>query len=578
MAGFERALRRATDLDGELVTPGAWADVMARSNLALRGADPRIRHAAAIGTLVTPDPDAGLVSRLGLNSPTGGLVGAVEAGELRRVALLVTRAAARGAEEGPDRLLLAGVERRFLAPASAGGVEAGLLEWSHAVASAAPGLSGASALLIARTQHSLLTMSSELMDRVEVLDGVGHARLLEAVDASREQWRAAHETWRELVPRTPEPMGPLQRGLVAVQMSIQGASDEDRLRGLLATGMGGNLIAATAVTPPGQRPDSGLVATAALLEARSDLSRAVEARTPPHETEVFTVQTPAPIPEPEPLTSQPGPELVEMPRGRVWDVDRVPLDDIARLAELAGERDAGLAAVQAGASGSDEVVEAGERARATLAAAGLPIVGFWSRRVFPQQRDEFVSAASLKVMELADTWDPGRSRWSTYVYSRMGFFVKEFRKQQARVREMPSDTFHAVAGAEDRKVAGSTPTRPEDQAILNEEHARVRRLVEGLPDRLRPVAEQRLGLDGEKPRLLREVGEDLGLSTSGTQDRERRAVDELRSGYARDDTPTGPVSLGQLADALSREAKQRTKGFGDEPAPGHRLDQRGPSR
>lgn len=136
-------------------------------------------------------------------------------------------------------------------------------------------------------------MGSELMDRVEVRDGVGHARLLEAVEASREQWRAAHETWRELLPRIPEPLGPLQRGLVALQMAVRGASDEDRIRGLLASGMGGNLIAATAVTPMGQRPESGLVATAALLEARSDLSRAVEARTPQPESESITVQTPA---------------------------------------------------------------------------------------------------------------------------------------------------------------------------------------------------------------------------------------------------------------------------------------------
>ncbi len=577
MAGFERALRRAADLDGELVTPGAWADVMARSNLILQGADPRIRYAAAVGNLVTPDPDSGLVSTLGLNAHTGDAVGSVEAGELRRVALLVTRAAARGVEEGADRLLLAGVERRFLAPGPGmGGAEAGLLEWSHAVAASVPAVS---ALLIARTQHSLLTMSAELMDRVEVLDGVGHSRLLEAVEASREQWRVAHETWRELLPRTPELAGPLQRGLVALQMAVRGAPDEERLAGLLATGMGGNLIAAAAVSPLVLRPASGLVASAVLLEARSDLSRAVGARTPPREPEAITVQSPTPAPtqesEPRPVT---GPEPAGVSRGRVWEVDRVPLDDTARLAELAGERDAGLAAVQAGASGSDEVVEAGERARATLAAAGLPIVGFWSRRVFPQQRDKFVSAGSLKLMELADTWDPDRSRWSTYVYSRMGFFVKEFRKQQARVRETPSDTFHAVAGAEDRKVAGSTPTRPEDQAILNDEHARIRRLVEGLPDRLRPVAEQRLGLDGEKPRLLREVGEDLGLSTSGTQDRERRAVDELRSRYTRDESPAGPVSLGQLADALTQDATQRTRRFRDEPAPPRGPDQRGPSR
>lgn len=107
MAGFEQAVRRAMDLDGERVTPGAWAEVMARCDRVLHGADPRIRHAAAVGTLVTPDRDSGLVSRLGLNSSVGA-EGAVGAGELRRVALLVTRAAARGVEEGPDRLLLAG--------------------------------------------------------------------------------------------------------------------------------------------------------------------------------------------------------------------------------------------------------------------------------------------------------------------------------------------------------------------------------------------------------------------------------------------------------------------------------------
>ncbi len=581
MAGFERVVRRAMDLDGEFVTPGAWAEVMARCDMVLQGADPRIRHAAAVGALVTPDPDpgSGLVARLGLDK-SDGRVGAVEVAELRRVSLVVTHAAARVAEDGPDRLLLAAVERSLLQRSStAGGIEAGPLVWSRGVAAAAPGLTGASALVIARAQYSLLTLGAEALERVDVLDGVGHSRLLEAVDASREQWRVAREAWRELVPRRPAPMNPLHRGLVALQVSMHGASDEDRLMGLLTTGMGGNLIAAAAVTPAAWRPGSGLVAAAVLLEARSDLSRVVEPRTPSQEPEEIAVQTPATGPGREPELRQPsGHQVAEAPKGRVWEVDPVPLSNTERLAELARERDAGLAAVLAGRTGSDEVVIAGERARATIAAAAVPIAGFWSQRVFQEQRDDFVAAASLRLMELANTWDPDRARWSTYAYGYIGFFVTDFRRQQARVRETPSDTFHAMAGAEVRKVAGSSPARPEDHAILNDEWVRVRKLVDELPDRLRPVAERRWGLDGEKPRPLREVGESIGLSSSGTYYRERLAVDELQARYTVSQTPPPPVTLGQLADALTQDPDRQARLRKDQPTSPRGLEQRGPVR
>jgi hypothetical protein len=116
------------------------------------------------------------------------------------------------------------------------------------------------------------------MEALEVTDGVGHERLLAAVQANWREWNRAYDTWRELAPRHTSPLNDIGRGTVALSRATSGASAADMLRGLRATGFGRTLTVALAVTPVEMRGESRVVATAAVLESRSDLASTVQAR------------------------------------------------------------------------------------------------------------------------------------------------------------------------------------------------------------------------------------------------------------------------------------------------------------
>ncbi|MHA6526106.1 hypothetical protein [Tessaracoccus sp. G1721] len=582
-----------------------WAHTVSQCDELLGGADPAIRRAAGVRSLVVVEPlqlRRTALREVGLDVLPGTPPNQRERQELRAVALYVTRAASRRAE-GASKLVLVGVERSLLeATPPIRTFEAGLNEWRLTLASTIDTIDPSAALVVSRTQYSLLSAGATAMKGLEVADGVGHERLLVALEASRMQWLRAYEVWKEMLPRQTAPTDDLRKAMLALQLTATQSSEADKLRGLLATGFGGNLAAALAVTPADMRAESDLVAAAVTLEQRSDLAAVVQPR---------RVSDPEPPGRP-PMGPGVGPAVqftadtsptqrVAEPRSASPDPERPRIEDHVALVELAGQRDAGVIAaaarsgvaeaqaLTAGASPGelDALVERGRLARAAIVASGVAAAKHWSRKIPPDQvhaRDEYVAEASLRMAEIVDSWDPRRASWGSFAFQHAGYAFWDRNRRRAQSREVVSDRIGDFASGLDR-VVGPVSVPPEDVVLLGQERERVAQLVEGLPGRLREVMAGRLGLAGE-PKTLAAVGEETGSSVSTTHRDAREGTRLLAARYlgqehqpsstSRSAAP-GPVTLRLLAQVLQsgegpvgESVAVRPEHRGGRPAPGVR--------
>lgn len=533
MSRFLEASRQAAGLlGGEWVSLSTWAEAVRRCDLLLEGREPAVRHAAAMVPLVTgmsPNPQR-TVLLPGLLHDSGLPMSREERGQVRMVALFVTRAAARDATDPMLRSVLSGVERQVLEvrpPSSR--CEAGLRGWAQAVASSSVAMDPALALAISGTQRALLRRGGELMEALEVTDGVGHERLWAAVQANGREWNRAYETWRELAPRHTAPLSDIGRGTVALSRATSGASAEDMLRGLLATGFGGSLTAALAVTPVEMRGESSVVATAAMLESRSDLASTVQTRTRAPQT---APSVSAPVSGRRPVRFSSSSVGVASPvkdQAEVVEIDRPRIEDHAALVELARRRDAGVIAeaarsgvaeaqalmAEATAEQVDGLIERGQQARRAIASSGVAAVLHWSKKIPPDlhhPRDEFIAQASLHVVELVDRWDQGRSRWGYYAYQETDYEFRNSNRRRVQAREVVSDRIGDYASGLER-VIGPVSQSPEDLVLNAEEKVSVQAMIDTLPPRLRLVAQRRLDLT-EPVSTLAEVAAEVGHSTT----------------------------------------------------------------
>lgn len=567
MSRFAQALREAAAvLNGGSVSPSEWLHIVRQCDLLLAGTDQPIRTAVALGPLVVSRPvrnRRSTLARMGLQQDPRLAVSPREGQELRTVSLHVTHAAAREAA-GPGRLLLAGIERSMLEETPpVKSFESALRGWNHALAASAGILDPAAALVVSKTQHGLLAGGVSLLQRLEVTDGVGHERLVAAVDASRQEWERAYVVWRELVPRNTRSTSELQPAITALQLAAKEATDTQRLQGLLATGFGGTLTAALAVTPIEMRSDSVLVAAALALETRSDLAttlRPLEAVPEPAVAASSVTMGPAVVFTGDTTTAvAPAPARVAA-AGVEW----IDFKDVDRVVELSRQRCAGMLAEDALAGVEEAVtiaegitdvelgqlVERGLEARETLVAHMLPMVRNLSWKLARDEPDEFVSVVSEQLPALVDRWNPAESRLSTLVHHGARYaWINEIRRI-SRGREVVNDEM--VLGMETR-VIGTPVASPEDVVIAAEESASVREVIDMLPPRLQRVAERRLGITGP-PAHLAVVGAEIGRSTSVAHRDEVDAYRLLRQHYAAsqaDPEPATAVSLRHLAQALS---------------------------
>jgi RNA polymerase primary sigma factor len=92
---------------------------------------------------------------------------------------------------------------------------------------------------------------------------------------------------------------------------------------------------------------------------------------------------------------------------------------------------------------------------------------------------------------------------------------------------------------------------PDDRVIEDELRGRIRAAVGRLRPQERAVIVARFGLEGGRPRTLREVADTLGLSHEGVRQIEARAMHHLRRAIARR-RPGGPRPRAHLGGALAR--------------------------
>ena len=186
MVGVQEAAVRAAGLVHEGISTGEWAGLMAQFNAVGSGRDPVIGRAASLRNVFA------IGSRRGSASfEVEGAGGELTPGEHRLVRLAAwqaTRAATKGASD-VARLLLSGVARELLeVSAQRGPVESALRGWGAAVTTAAGSMSPETALRVAWTQRTLLRLGVGHLDRHELVDGVGHERLRDAVAACSATW------------------------------------------------------------------------------------------------------------------------------------------------------------------------------------------------------------------------------------------------------------------------------------------------------------------------------------------------------------------------------------------------------
>jgi DNA-directed RNA polymerase sigma subunit (sigma70/sigma32) len=82
--------------------------------------------------------------------------------------------------------------------------------------------------------------------------------------------------------------------------------------------------------------------------------------------------------------------------------------------------------------------------------------------------------------------------------------------------------------------------------------------VEGLPKRKRHVIVRRYGLDGSEPALLREIGEELGVSHTAVRKLQLQAERALRAELERSSTSADGASTGISKCAMNSVGPIRT--------------------
>lgn len=108
---------------------------------------------------------------------------------------------------------------------------------------------------------------------------------------------------------------------------------------------------------------------------------------------------------------------------------------------------------------------------------------------------------------------------------------EEVRTVRARLveRRLNAEEFHALA---------CPPPDPSPLGLLTtgEEVAAIRAAVDALPEQQRIVLTARFGLDGEEPRMLGEIADELKVSKSRVQQVEATVLRKLRDALGRSET------------------------------------------
>lgn len=145
-------------------------------------------------------------------------------------------------------------------------------------------------------------------------------------------------------------------------------------------------------------------------------------------------------------------------------------------------------------------------------------------------QDDLISIGTIGLIKAVDTFDPARaSKFSSYA-SRC--IENELRMELRRTRREGTQISlqEPLEGGSGQLTLADTlpdPAVMEDDCERRADAARLRRLVQALPERERRLITWRYGLDGAPPRTQQQVAARLGVSRSYVSRLEKRVVTQL---------------------------------------------------
>ncbi len=145
-------------------------------------------------------------------------------------------------------------------------------------------------------------------------------------------------------------------------------------------------------------------------------------------------------------------------------------------------------------------------------------------------QDDLISIGTIGLIKAVDTFDPARaSKFSSYA-SRC--IENELRMELRRTRREGTQISlqEPLEGGSGQLTLADTlpdPAVMEDDCERRADAARLRRLVQALPERERRLITWRYGLDGAPPRTQQQVAARLGVSRSYVSRLEKRVTGQL---------------------------------------------------
>ena len=171
-------------------------------------------------------------------------------------------------------------------------------------------------------------------------------------------------------------------------------------------------------------------------------------------------------------------------------------------------------------------------ARDKLIRHNLRLVAHVAKKYYttPDRQDDFISIGTIGLIKAVDTYDPARTvRFASYASQ---CIQNELRMHLRRVRREAGTLSLQEPLEGENGMLTLADTLP-DEAVMEEDcerrdaAARLRTLVEQLPERDRQLLTLRYGLGGGAPLTQQEVAARFGISRSYVSRLEKRALAEL---------------------------------------------------
>ncbi len=146
--------------------------------------------------------------------------------------------------------------------------------------------------------------------------------------------------------------------------------------------------------------------------------------------------------------------------------------------------------------------------------------------------DDLFDEGVRGLMRAAETFDPARAKFSTYAVWWIRKYVRDMVADVASFRRKTVSLDAPVGDDDDASridfIADDISSDVFDLVARRDECDRVAHLLSRLPDRDRRIVELRLGLHGAQEHTLREISEQMGVSTQRVDILYKKALGDLR--------------------------------------------------